>query len=68
VSAIGAGINATYANVRAGLAVLRRAAILCSGISTSSFHITWMVPDADVDRASRALRALFIESRAPRVP
>ena len=68
VSAIGAGINATYANVRAGLSVLRRAEIPCSGISTSSFRITWMVPDADVARASRALHAHFIESGAPRVP
>ena len=68
VSAIGAGINATYANVRAGLSVLRDADIQCRGISTSSFRITWMVPDADVDRASRALHARFIESAAPRVP
>ena len=68
VSAIGAGINATYANVRAGLSVLRRAEIPCSGISTSSFRITWMVPDADVARAARSLHAHFIESGAPRVP
>ena len=32
VSAIGAGINATYANVRAGLSVLRQAEIPCNGI------------------------------------
>ena len=68
VSAIGAGINATYANVRAGLSVLRDAGIPCRGISTSSFRITWMLPGADVDRAVRALHARFVESVTPRVP
>jgi aspartate kinase len=68
VSAIGAGINATYANVRAGLSVLRDEGIACNGISTSSFRITWMVPDADVERAARVLHARFVEAGSPRVP
>ena len=68
VSAIGSGINATYANIRAGLSVLRDADIQCRGISTSSFRITWIVPDAEVDSAARALHARFVESAAPPVP
>jgi aspartate kinase len=68
VSAIGAGINATYANVRAGLSVLQDAGIPCRGISTSSFRITWMLPRGDVDRAVRALHERFVESVAPPVP
>jgi len=68
VSAIGAGINATYANVRAGLTVLRDADAECRGISTSSFRITWMVPGDHVERTVRALHARFIETIAPAVP
>ena len=68
VSAIGAGINATYANVRAGLTVLRDADAECRGISTSSFRITWMVPGDHVERAVRALHARFIETIAQAVP
>jgi aspartate kinase len=68
VSAIGAGINATYANVRAGLSVLRDAGISCRGISTSSFRITWMVPDADVDRAARRLHEQLVDAGLARVP
>ena len=68
VSAIGAGINATYANVRAGLAVLQSADIACRGLSTSSVRITWMVPGADVDRSARALHARFVETATPLVP
>lgn len=64
VSAIGAGINASYANVRTGLASLEEAGIEPRGISTSSFRITWMVPDADVATAVRALHACFIAGLA----
>jgi aspartate kinase len=68
VSAIGAGINATYANVRAGCAVLRDAGVPSRGLSTSSFRITWMVPGDGVEPAVRALHARFVESVAPLVP
>ena len=68
VSAIGAGINATYANVRTGLSVLCDADVPCRGISTSSFRITWMVPADRTDRASRALHSRFVESVTPLVP
>jgi len=62
VSAIGAGINASYANVRAGSDALRGAGAEPRGISTSSFRITWMVPRAQLENAVRALHSRFIES------
>jgi aspartate kinase len=61
VSAIGAGINASYANVRTGSAALRDASIDARGLSTSSFRITWMVPNGDVEQAVRALHGCFVE-------
>jgi aspartate kinase len=63
VSTIGAGINATYANVRAGLTALTDARIAPQGMSTSSFRITWMVPDGELERAVRTLHACFITAR-----
>ena len=68
VSVIGAGINATYANVRAGLAALCDAGVEPRGASTSSFRITWMVPNEGVAPAVRTLHWRFIESAAPMVP
>ncbi len=68
VSAIGAGINATYANVGAGFSALRDAGIDPRGLSTSSFRITWMMPGDCVAAAVRALHSRFIESAAPLVP
>ena len=68
VSVIGAGINATYANLRAGLVALDEANIQPRGSSTSSFRITWMVPNEGVPTAVRALHRRFIESAAPLVP
>ena len=68
VSAIGAGINASYTNVRTGLAALGKAGIEPRGMSTSSFRITWMVPDDDVTASVRALHACFITAPAPLVP
>ena len=60
VSAIGAGINATYANVRTGSATLRERGIDARGLATSSFRITWMVPRERVEDAVRALHTQFI--------
>ncbi len=68
VSAIGAGINASYANARAGLAALREAGVESRGMSTSSFRITWMVPSGKVKDAVRALHGRFVEAKGPRVP
>ena len=60
VSVIGAGINATYANVRAGLKALVDGGIDPRGMSTSSFRITWLVPDGQVVASVRALHECFI--------
>ncbi|RPI53153.1 MAG: aspartate kinase [Acidobacteria bacterium] len=68
VSVIGAGINASYANARAGLAALRDQGVESRGMSTSSFRITWMVVGDRVRDAVRALHARFVEAPPPLVP
>ena len=68
VSVVGAGINATYANVRAGLDTLAALSIEPTGIATSSFRITWMIARDRVKDAVRALHARFIDSQRPLVP
>jgi aspartate kinase len=68
VSVIGAGINTNYANVRRGSAALRDEGIESRGLSTSSFRITWLMPDAVVNDAVRTLHRVFIEHSAQPVP
>ena len=60
VSVIGAGINASFMNVRKGAAALADAGISPTGTSTSSFRITWMVPRAKLDAAVLGLHATFL--------
>ncbi|MHA3770662.1 aspartate kinase [Verrucomicrobiota bacterium sgz303538] len=66
VSVIGAGINTSYKNVRAGSAALTASGFL--GISTSSFRITWLMPVSSVDDAVRSLHRTFIEAVPHPVP
>jgi aspartate kinase len=68
VSVIGAGITSSYANVRAGSEVLAGVGATPQGVATSSFRITWMVPNARTERAVGALHARFIESERPLLP
>jgi aspartate kinase len=68
VSAIGAGINATYANVRSGTEALDEVGLQPAGTATSSFRITWMVPRDRIHDAVRALHHRFIELPRPLVP
>jgi aspartate kinase len=68
VSAIGAGINATYDNVRIGAATLNAVGIVPAGTATSSFRITWIVSDDRAKDAVRALHQHFIEQQRPLVP
>ena len=63
VSVVGAGINATYANVLAGAATLKGLGIRPAGTATSSFRITWMVPREKMAAAVRALHERFIDSK-----
>ena len=57
VSAIGAGINASYRNVLSGLRCLEGAGIRTFGLATSSFRITWLVERPKLDEAVRGLHA-----------
>src|SRR5687767_10307216 len=68
VSVVGAGINATYANVRAGAAALAASGIEPAGTATSSFRITWMLPRERTDDAVRLLHQRFIEAQPLPVP
>jgi aspartate kinase len=68
VSVVGAGINATYANVRAGSDTLQANGIQPRGTATSSFRITWMVARERMEDAVRALHRRFIESQQPLLP
>ena len=68
VSAVGAGINASYANVRKGSALLEETGAAPAMISTSSFRITWMVPRERTNAAVQALHRGFIETAKPLLP
>jgi len=60
VSVVGAGINASFQNVRRGSDALAAAGIKAEGIATSSFRITWMVDSLCIDDAVRLLHRTFI--------
>jgi len=68
VSVIGAGINATYATVRAGIETLARIGITAAGTATSSFRITWMIRRDRTADAVSALHRRFIEAPRPLLP
>jgi aspartate kinase len=61
VSVVGAGINATYANVRKGSAALTKHGIAPQGLATSSFRITWLIPREALHDAVRHLHGAFLE-------
>jgi aspartate kinase len=68
VSAVGAGINTSYANVRTGTASLEEKGIHPSMVATSSFRITWMVPRQRTEEAVQTLHRRFIESHQALLP
>jgi aspartate kinase len=68
LSVVGAGINASFENVRRGSAALEAAGIETADLSTSSFRITWMVDRTKLDDAVRLLHRTFIEQHGPAVP
>jgi aspartate kinase len=68
VSVVGAGINATFANLRRGTAALATAGIEPHSTATSSFRITWTVPRREVEAAVRLLHATFVEVPGSPVP
>jgi len=61
LSVVGAGINASFANVRRGCGALAAAGIRIDGIATSSFRITWMIDRSQLDDAVRLMHATFLE-------
>jgi aspartate kinase len=64
LSVVGAGINATYANVRRGWRCLRHHGIAAQGLSTSSFRTTWLVDRGRLEEAVRLMHEEFIEKMA----
>jgi len=68
VSVIGAGINSSYDNVRAGTETLSENGIHAAGTYTSSFRITWMVPRDRTNEAVTLLHHRFIEAPPAPVP
>jgi aspartate kinase len=62
VSVIGAGINASFQNLRRGSEALAASGIAAQQVATSSFRITWMIDRTKLDDAVRILHRTFIES------
>ena len=65
LSIIGAGINASFVNVRRGTDALAAAGMRPAGMSTSSFRITWMLDRSRLDDAVRLMHRTFIEKSEP---
>ena len=63
LSVVGAGINASFDNVRRGSAALAAGGIAVDGLATSSFRITWLIDRAHLNDAVRLMHKTFIESR-----
>lgn len=61
VSAIGAGINSDFGNLRRALIALEPLSSLL-GLATSSFRISLLVQETDVPEALRRLHATFVEA------
>jgi aspartate kinase len=59
ISVVGAGINASFDNVRRGSAALTASGAAIEGIATSSFRITWMIDRARLEEAVRLLHKTF---------
>ena len=62
ISVVGAGINASFENVRRGSDALTASGATIEAIATSSFRITWMIDRARLDDAVRRLHQTFIET------
>ena len=67
-SVVGAGINASFENVRRGSAALTSAGIDSGEVATSSFRITWMIDRSRIQEAVRLLHRTFLEEQPPPVP
>jgi aspartate kinase len=61
VSVVGAGINASFQNVRRGSDALTSAGVPPEAIATSSFRITWMIDGNRTHDAVGLLHEIFIQ-------
>jgi aspartate kinase len=68
ISVVGAGINASFDNLRRGSQALTTLGMSIDGIATSSFRITWMIERSKLDEAVRLLHTTFIEQPGHPVP
>ena len=68
ISIVGAGINASFENVRRGSSALTAAGIDSGAIATSSFRITWMIDRGRIQEAVRLLHRTFLEGQPQPVP
>jgi aspartate kinase len=68
VSAIGAGINATFTNLKRFLATLEGMGAPLIGLSTSSFRISALVEERHVQDAVRRLHAELVARAEPTAP
>ena len=68
LSVVGAGINASFENVRRGSAALSANGMAVRGIATSSFRITWTIGRARLDDGVRLLHRTFIEEQQALLP
>ena len=64
LSVVGAGINASFDNLRRGSAALAAEGITVDGLATSSFRITWLIDRTRLNEAVRLMHKTFIESRS----
>ncbi len=62
VSAIGTGINASFGNVRTAIETIRELGAPLLGLSTSSFRISALVPEAATDDTLRRLHERLVEA------
>jgi aspartate kinase len=60
LSVIGAGINASFQNLRRGSEALAADGIVAQHIATSSFRITWMIDRGRLNDAVKVLHGVFI--------
>jgi len=68
ISAIGAGINASFANLRGFLAALAAVGAPLVGVSTSSFRISALVEERHLEDAVRRLHAELVARPEPTAP
>ena len=68
ISAIGAGINASFANVRRFVQTLAAMGVPLLGLSSSSFRISALVEERRVEDAVRRLHAELVAPAEPTAP